>query len=274
MWTQMVGKVRLALAPPVNHFWHVPLYLTATGLTTSPMPWRGRALEISFDLVRHLLRFERDDGEKRELALEAQPIRLFHERFLATLRELEGNVRIWPMPVEVPEPVRFTEDERGAYDTEAVRRLFTILSRSAEVLQEFRGRFLGKCSPVHFFWGSFDLAVTRFSGRPSPPRPEADAITREAYSHEVSSAGWWPGSGTAGPAFYSYFAPVPARLSEARIRPEGAFWSAELGEFLYPYDAMRAAPDPRGALMEFLESTYEAGAALAAWNREALERRR
>ena len=192
---------------------------------------------------------------------------------MAELRGLELDVGIWPMPVEVADPVRFTADNAGAYDPESANRFSRILGQVDAILKEFRARFVGKCSPVHFFWGSFDLAVTRFSGRPAPPRPGADAVTREAYSHEVCSAGWWPGGGTLeGPAFYAYAAPEPEGLSRARIGPAEAFYSAEMKEFLYRYDDMRVAADPRAALLEFLQTTYEAAANLAAWDRKALER--
>jgi len=232
-----------------------------------------RIFEISFDFVDHVLRIDLASGARRELPLTPQPVAQFYERLLAALRALELPVRIWPMPVEIPDPVRFTADPSGAYDAASANRFWRILGQVDVILKEFRARFIGKCSPVHFFWGSFDLAVTRFSGRPAPPRPGADPVTREAYSHEVCSAGWWPGGATLdGPAFYAYAAPEPEGFSQARIGPAQAFYSTELKEFLYRYDDMRVAADPRAALLEFLETTYEAGANLGGWDRKALER--
>ena len=273
MWTQMAGKVRLALTPLVNHWWNVTLYVTARGLSTSAIPCGPRSLEIAFDFVDHVLRIDTSDGERRELPLVPQSVARFYDSFVGALHSLAIDVRLWPVPSEVPEPVRFPLDTRGAYDAEAVHRFWRVLAGADDVMQEFRSRFVGKCSPVHFFWGGFDLAVTRFSGRPAPPRPDADAITREGYSHECCSAGFWPGSGPiAGPAFYSYTAPEPDGLEHARIGPAKAFYSQDMGQFIYMYDDLRAAPDPRAALLEFLQTTYEAGASLAKWDRKALER--
>jgi hypothetical protein len=273
MWTQMAGKVQLALTPRTNHWWNVVLHVTARGLTTMPIPHGPDVFTVAFDFVDQVLRIDRSDGERREIPLVTQSVARFYERFMTTLRALGIEVRIWPMPFEVPDPVRFTLDTSGAYDADAARRCWRILFEADAVLNEFRARFIGKCSPVHFFWGGFDLAVTRFSGRPAPPRPGADAVTREAYSHEVNSAGWWPGSGAIdGPAFYAYTAPEPEGLSRARIGPRGAFYSPDMKEFIYRYDDMRGAPDPRTALLEFLQTTYEAGANLAGWDRPALER--
>ena len=274
-WTQMAGKVQLALTPRTNHWWNVALHATARGLTTTPIPHARGPFTLEFDLVDHLLRIDLGPGEERTVPLVPQSVARFYEGFIATLRELGIEARIWPMPVEVPDPVRFDRDTAGAYDAEAAGRFWRVLLQVDEVLREFRARFIGKCSPVHFFWGSFDLCVTRFSGRPAPPRPEADAITREAYSHEVSSAGWWPGGGLINypdPAFYAYAAPEPAGFSGAPIRPAGTFYHPEMKIFIYRYDDMRAAPDPRAALLEFLQTTYEAGANLGAWDRAALER--
>jgi len=231
------------------------------------------AWTASFDLVDHVLRLELCRGERREIPLVAQPVAAFHETLVRALRELGLDVKIWPMPVEVASPVRFSQDATGAYDPEAAGRCWRILSQAHAILNEFRSHFIGKCSPVHFFWGSFDLAVTRFSGRPAPPRPEADAMTREAYSHEVSSGGFWPGSSVfPEPAFYAYAAPEPEGFSRAPVGPAKAFYSAELKEYLYRYDDMRAAPDPRAALLEFLQTTYEAAANLGGWDRRTLER--
>ncbi len=273
MWTQMVGKVRLALAPRTNHWWEVTLYVTARGLTTSAIPYGTRTFEIRFDFLDHVLAIEVSDGARRELALGSETVARFYERFTTALRELGIRVRLWPVPSEVEEPVRFDRDTRGEYDPGAAHRFWRILASSDSVLQEFRARFLGKCSPVHFFWGGFDMAVTRFSGRPAPPRPEADAITREGYSHECCSAGFWPGSGPIqAPAFYSYTAPEPTGLETARIGPDKAGYNDDLGQFLYLYEDMRATPDPRAALLEFLQTSYEAGANLGGWDRRALER--
>ena len=214
------------------------------------------------------------DGATASVALEPKSVATFYQETMDALRGLGLEVRIWKMPVEIPDPIPFDQDHQHAsYDPEYVNRCWTILRSSERVLTEFRARFIGKSSPVHFFWGSFDLAVTRFSGRPAPPRPDADVITREAYSHEVISHGWWPGHGPLGkPAFYSYTAPAPDGLSEAKLRPEKALWSSDLSEFLLLYDDVRTAADPDAALMEFLESTYEAGANLAQWDRASLER--
>lgn len=273
MWTQMVGKVRLALAPRSNHWWGVTQYLTARGLTTSPMPQGARTIEILFDFLDHVLRIETSDGKSCEIPLVSQSVAKFYARFTAELERLGVRVRIWPVPCEVEEPVRFTLDTRGEYDAEAAQRCWRVLAETESVMQECRARFLGKCSPVHFFWGGFDLAVTRFSGRPAPPKPDADAVTREGYSHECCSAGFWPGSGSIGDAaFYSYTAPAPDGLERARIAPAKASYNADMGMFIYMYEDMRKAPDPRAALLEFLQSSYDAGANLAAWDRRALER--
>jgi len=273
MWTQMVGKVRLALAPRTNHWWNVTLYVGARGLTTSAMPCGSRTVEISFDFVDHVVRIEVCDGSRREVPLRPQSVARFYEQFDAALRSLDLHVKLWPVPCEVPEPLRFTEDHRGEYDVDAVQRFWRVLASAESVMEEFRARFIGKSSPVHFFWGSFDLAVTRFSGRPAPPRESADAVTREGYSHECSSAGFWPGGGPIrGAAFYSYTAPEPPGFESVRVRPDAAFYSEDLGQFLYMYDDLRAAPDPQAALLEFFQSTYEAGADLGRWDRRALER--
>jgi hypothetical protein len=275
MWTQVVGKVRLALAPPVNHWWHITLATTARGLTTSPMPYGPGTLEIAFDFVDHRLRLETSDGRSRTIALEPRTVADFYREFVQALRELEVAVRIWPTPVEVPAPIRFDQDvQHHSYDRDAVERWWQALLDVDVVLKEFRGRFLGKCSPVHFFWGSFDHAVTRFNGRRAPERPDADAMTREAYSHEVISAGFWPGSGALQEAaFYAYAAPEPPGFKTAHIGPRAAFYSADFNEFVLKYEDVRTAASPRDALMEFLQTTYEAGATLANWDRQELERR-
>ncbi len=274
MWTQIVGKVRLALAPPVNQWWGVPLYVSARGLTTSAMPYGSTFFEMEFDFIDHNLVIRCSDGALSTVKLSPKSVAVFYQETMTALNDLGLNVRIWNMPVEIPDPIPFDQDyQHESYDTEYVNRLWTVLRQSDRVLQEFRSRFIGKCSPVHFFWGSFDLAVTRFSGRPAPPRPEADSITREAYSHEVISHGWWPGQGPLGkPAFYSYTAPPPERLNQASIRPEKAFYSNEMSEFLMLYDDVRTADNPDAALLEFCQSTYEAGAEPAGWNRAELER--
>ena len=272
MWTQIVGKVRLALTPKTNHWWNVPLYVSARGLTTSPIPYGNSVFEIQFDFIAHKLLIERCDGASQKLALEPQTVADFYARFIAALRALGIDVSIHAKPVEVPDPVPFAEDTLyRAYDADAAHRCWRILASCDSVFKEFRARFLGKCSPVHFFWGSFDLAVTRFSGRRAPERPGADPITREAYSHEVISAGWWPGAGIDGPAFYCYAAPEPASLAQQRVRPEQAFYHPELKEFVLMYDDVRNAQSPERTLLEFLQSTYEAGATLAKWDRAALE---
>jgi len=273
MWTQMAGKVQLALTPRTNHWWNTALQVTARGLTTTAMPYGTEAATIAFDFIDQVLRIDLSRGDRREIPLIPQSVAVFYERFRAALHELDIDVKIWPMPVELPDPVCFTLDTSGAYDGDAVQRFWRVLYEVNAVLNEFRARYIGKCSPVHFFWGSFDLAVTRFSGRPAPPRPEMDVITREAYSHEVSSTGFWPGSGPIdGAAFYAYAAPEPEGFATARIGPTGAFYSPDLKEFIYRYEDMRAAPDPRAALLEFAQTTYETAADLARWDRAALER--
>lgn len=274
MWTQIVGKVRLAQTPLVNHWWNVPLYISARGLTTTAMPHGDTFFEMEFDFVDHILSIKCSDGSTGTIALEPKSVATFYQETMAALRSLDLEVQIWKMPVEIPDPIPFDRDEQHAsYDPEYVNSFWQVLRASEKVMQEFRSRFIGKCSPVHFFWGSFDLAVTRFSGRPAPPRADADPITREAYSHEVISHGWWPGHGPLGKAaFYSYTAPAPDGLSSAPLRPAKAFWSNELSEFLMYYDDVRTATNPDEALMEFLQSTYEAGANLAKWDRASLER--
>jgi uncharacterized protein DUF5996 len=273
MWTQIVGKVRMALTPKTNHWWSVPLYVTARGLTTSPIPNGNDVFEIQFDFIEHKLHIDRCDGQRKTLSLEPRTVADFYSEFMATLRSLDIQVSIYGKPVEVPDPIPFAEDRlHKAYDADAAYRFWRILVSCDAVFKQFRARFLGKSSPVHFFWGSFDLAVTRFCGRRAPDRPGADPITREAYSHEVISAGWWPGgSGINSPAFYSYTAPEPPGLSEQVVRPEPAFYHRNLKEFLLMYDDVRGTQAPDQMLMEFLQSTYEAGAALAHWDRDALE---
>ncbi|HEX8708146.1 MAG TPA: DUF5996 family protein [Pyrinomonadaceae bacterium] len=274
MWTQVVGKVRLALTPLQNHWWNVPLYVTPRGLSTSAIHYGQRAFEINFDFIAHQLLISCSDGSSRTLALAPRSVADFYREVMAALAELGIEVSIWPVPVELENPVPFEQDhEHASYDPVYANRFWRILVQSDKVFKEFQARFTGKVSPVHFFWGSFDLAVTRFSGRPAPEREGADPITREAYSHEVISHGFWPGGGAfPAAAFYSYTAPEPAGLDRQPVRPRGAFYSAEMKEFLLPYDEVRRADSPEQALLEFLQSTYEAGADLAGWERAALER--
>src|SRR5713101_7866247 len=274
MWTQIAGKVRLALSPLMNHWWEVPLYVNALGLTTSPIPYHGEIFEIQFDFVHHQLIIQTSQGLSRTIALEPRSVADFYREFMAALRSLDIAVKIWTTPVEVPIPIRFEQDsEHASYDADSVNRFWRILALADTIFKEFRSSFLGKSSPVPFFWGSFDLAVTRFSGRRAPEREGADPITREAYSHEVISAGFWPGSGDIrGAAFYCYSAPEPSGLAQYRIRPAGAFYHPGLREFLLMYDDVRSASSPKAALLDFLQSTYEAGASLAKWDRRELER--
>jgi Family of unknown function (DUF5996) len=274
-WTQIVGKTRLALTPLQNHWWNVPLYVSARGLTTSAMPWRGDVFEVEFDFCEHLLELRLSKGtrvERVQLPLRAQSVASFYAEYMAALRKLGVEVKIWPMPVEVAAPVRFDLDEANAsYDRDAVQRFHRVLMRADAIFKRFSTGFQGKISPVHFFWGSFDLCVTRFSGKPAggPPRP--DRMQQEAYSHEVISAGFWPGNGGFGEAaFYCYAAPVPEGLGEKPVHPGG--FDKGLGEFILRYDQVRASSSPEAAVMEFLESTYSAGADAAGWDRAALER--
>lgn len=274
MWTQMVGKVRLRLTPLVNHWWNVPLYVSARGLTTSQIPYGDRAFELWFDFIQHRLVLETSDGLVKTIALAPRSVAEFYEDFMALLRSAGMEVKIWRMPVEIANPIPFDQDRvHASYDPEFVERFWRILLSVDSVFNQFRSRFIGKCSPVHFFWGSFDLAVSRFSGRPAPERPGADAITREAYSHEVSSVGFWPGSGDInGAAFYSYTVPAPEGLKDARVGPKGAYFDAQLGEFILKYDEVQMAPSPSAALLEFCQTTYDAGARLGKWDLTALER--
>jgi len=278
LWTQIVGKIRLARTPWVNHSWHVTLYVTPRGLTTSPIPYAARAFQIDFDFIDHALLIQTSDGETRRFALEPRSVAEFHDALMATLAELDIRVRIHGSPNEVPDPVPFREDRaHAAYDRDYAERFWRVLLQADRVFKLFRARFLGKVSPVHFFWGSFDHAVTRFSGRKAPPHPGGipnlpDAVTREAYSHEVSSAGFWPGGGAIDyPAFYSYAYPTPEGFAAAPVRPEAAFFHDQMGEFVLPYDAVRTAAAPDAVLLEFLQTTYEAAADAAHWDRAALE---
>ena len=274
MWTQIIGKVRLKLCPLVNHWWNVPFYVTARGMTTAAMPYQQRDIEVRFDFIEHKLTLESSEGRVTTMALTAQSVAEFYKKFMAALSELDVSVHIWTVPSEVPNPTPFELDNvHAAYDLQAVHKFWRILVWVDQIFKEFRAGFQGKASPVHFFWGSFDLAVTRFSGRVAPERPGADSITREAYSHEVSSAGFWPGGGDIkGPAFYSYAAPEAAGFAEQRVRPQAAFYHPQMKEFLLMYDDVRAAASPKATLMEFLQSTYDAAADCGKWDRKALER--
>jgi hypothetical protein len=274
MWTQVVGKIRLALSPRINHWWEVPLYVNARGLTTSAIPYGDGIFEVQFDFIDHRLEISTSWGTKKAFALKPQSVADFYAEFMSALKSLGIEVKIWTMPVEVQNGIRFEDDtQHASYDPEYANRFWQLLIQCNNVFQEFRAGFIGKDSPVHFFWGSFDLCVTRFSGRPAPARPDADSITREAYSHEVISAGFWPGGGDVkGAAFYAYAAPEPAGLSEQKVRPAKAFYHPQMKEFLLMYDDVRQATSPRQALLDFLQSTYEAAANLAHWDRKALEK--
>jgi hypothetical protein len=272
LYTQVVGKVRLALTPKLNQWWNVPLYVTTRGLTTSPMPYGERALSIDFDFIDHRLIIQDSDGHVRALPLAPLPVCEFYGAVFAELAAIGVTVAISPVPQECPVTVPFPDDrEHRSYDRGQAHRFFQALGRIEPVFQRFRAGFRGKCSPVHFFWGSFDLAVTRFNGRRAPPR--RTLVERDAYDEEVISLGFWPGDpwqGTTDAVFYSYTVPEPAGLAEERVRPAAAFFSPTLKEFLLPYEEVRRAPDPERAILEFAESTYDAGSTLAGWNRQAL----
>jgi hypothetical protein len=279
-WMQIVGKVRLTQGPWLNHCWDSTLYVTARGLGTSPVPHGQRSFQIDFDFVEHRLKVETSDGRAGGFPLRAESVATFYRRILEQMESLGLPVRIHKRPNEVPDPVPFDEDEAHAsYDPEYANRFWRVLAQCDRVFRGFRGRFIGKSSPVHFFWGAPDLAVTRFSGREAPEHPGGipnlpDRVTREAYSHEVSSAGFWPGGGPVPhPVFYSYAYPEPAGFRAAPVRPREAYWSLDLKEFLLPYDVVRKSQDPDGVLLDFLQSTYEAAASLGRWDRKALERR-
>jgi hypothetical protein len=278
MWTQIVGKVRLALTPLVNHWWNVPLYVTARGLSTGPMPYGDRDVSITFDFVDHNLVVESTDGRRKAIPLIPRSVADFYRELMASLEAIDVRVHIWPKPVEVTDVIPFEQDQAHAsYDPDYAHRLWQVLCASEQVFAEFRGRFLGKCSPIHFFWGSFDLAVTRFSGRRAPERPGADRVTREAYSHECISHGFWPGGSWFGaevtaPVYYAYGAPEPPGLRDDPVRPAGARYDPRLSEFVLDYDEVRGAASPRQALLDFCQSTYEAAANRAGWDRAALER--
>ena len=278
MWTQIIGKIRLALSPWINHSWHVALYLTSRGLTTSPIPHGLHTFEIRFDFISHELRLLKSDGALRVLPLQPQSVATFYGAVMAALSDLQLPVKIDPLPNEITDPIPFDRDEtHRAYDPAAANRFWRVLLQSDRVLTQFRSRFCGKCSPAHFFWGSFDLAVTRFSGRPAPVHPGGiphlpDVVTREAYAQEVSSVGFWPGEGYEDAAFYSYTAPEPPGFRDAGGMPDGAFYDTKVGEYIVMYDHVRSAPSPSAALLAFCRATYEAGADRAGWDRAALER--
>ena len=278
MWTQIVGKIRLTLSPWTNHSWHVTLYVTSRGLTTSPIPHGLCTFEIVFDFINHQLRIEKSDGALRTIELKAQSVADFYRSLMHALTDLDLSVSINVMPNEVENPIAFDrDDEHRSYNREYAHRFWRVLVQSDRVFKEFRSRFCGKCSPVHFFWGSFDLAVTRFSGRTAPQHPGGiphlpDKITREAYSQEVSSLGFWPGNGAAPvPIFYSYAYPEPPRFAEAKIQPEAASYYPKMREFVLPYDAVRTADSPDEVLLRFAQSTYDAASKLGKWDRSALE---
>ncbi len=278
MWTQIVGKIRMRHCAPVNHWWHVTLTVTSQGLTTGPMPDGTRTFQIDFDFLAHQLHISTGEGSRSTFSLAPCPVAEFYDKTMSTLRALGISEEISTMPQEVTEPIPFDRDhEHASYDREYAKRCWRILAQTDRVCREFRSRFIGKVSPVQFFWGSFDLAVTRFSGRRAPEHPGGGLlparITREAYSHEVSSCGWWPGGGAIPyPAFYSYAYPVPPGFQDARVQPKSAFYAADVGEFILPYDAVRTARDPDSTLLTFLQTTYEAAANLGHWDRAALER--
>jgi hypothetical protein len=275
MWTQIVGKVRLALSPNINHWWGTAFYVTARGLTSSAIPYSKGIFEVHFDFVAHALEIETSLGESRTFRLAPRTVAEFYAEFMGALHSLGIDVKVWDMPVEIPRPVRFKLDElHASYDAEYAHRFWKVLACVAPVLQKFRAEFIGKASPVHFFWGSFDLAATRFSGRRAPERPNADVISKEGYSHEVISVGFWPGDGEVikDAAFYAYAAPEPAGFKNSAVLPAKAFYSAEKNEFFLIYDDVRLAESPEQMLLDFCQSTYEAGANLGHWNRAELER--
>jgi Family of unknown function (DUF5996) len=278
MWTQIVGKIRLALTPWINHSWHVTFYLTSRGLTTSPIPHQLHTFEIRFDFIDHELRILKSDGGTRMLKLQPQSVAKFYETVMKALNDLELPVKINMLPNEIENPIAFDQDEKHrSYDREYANRFWRVLVQSDRVFKQFRSRFCGKCSPVHFFWGSFDLAVTRFSGRHAPPHPGGiphlpDAVTREAYSQEVSSLGFWPGNATAPtPIFYSYAYPEPPGFTEAKVQPAAAFYEPKFREFMLPYDVVRTTEKPDELLLDFAQSTYDAASTLGKWDREALQ---
>ncbi len=277
MCMQIVGKIRMELTPPLNHCWNVTLYPTVWGLSTGLMPYGARMLQIDFDFIEHALMIETSDGERRNIALQPRTVSAFYRRLMSDLEALGMPVKIYPVPCEVADPIPFDQDEtHQSYDPVYANRFWQILLQTTRVFCVFRAGFIGKVSPIHLFWGAMDLACTRFSGRVAPPHKSMpglpDRVTRDAYSHEVSSCGFWPGAPGIEPFFYSYAYPEPTGYRETPILPAGASFSAEMGEFVFPYETMRALPDPDAALLEFLQSTYEAAANCAKWDRSGLER--
>ena len=277
MWVQIVGKVRMALAPPLNHWWHVTLYVTSRGLTTSPIPYQGRAFQVDFDFIDHRLDVTESSGRSFTMMLEPMSVATFYREFMARLRELGIDVRIWPRPVEVPDAIPFDVDEtHAAYDPRHAHAVWRGLQDADRALKSFQTGFIGKSSPVHFFWGGFDLATTRYSGRPAPRHPGGipncpDWVMAESYSREEASMGWWPWDQTHGPAFYAYTYPEPAGYASASVQPAGAVYDPGLREFILPYDALHNSDDPEASVQAFLQSAYEAGADLGGWDRSALE---
>ena len=274
-WTQIVGKIRMELTPLVNHWWNVPLYVTARGLTTSVIPYGDRWFDMEFDFIAHALRIRTNDGAERDIALAPRTVSDFYDEVFDALRSLRIDCSIWPVPVECENRIPLDRDEEHrSYDADYVHRFWRALALSHAAFTKFRAEFIGKCSPVHFWWGSFDLSVTRFSGRRAPARPDADMITREAYSHEVSSVGFWPGDERLRQAaFYSYAAPEPAGFRDARISPPASYYNAKLGGFYLHYDELRTTSDPDQTLLDFCRTTYDAAADFAKWDRDAFERR-
>ena len=275
MWTQVVGKITLALTPRMNHFWNVAFQVTARGLATPLLKHGGKMFVMTFDFVAHQLVIYTTDGQVETIGLEPRSVAAFYQTVMDTLRRMHLETKIWPMPVEIPDPIRFDQDTvHHSYDPKAANAFWRILVTVKPVFEQFRCEFLGKSSPVHFFWGSFDLASTRFSGRRAPERPGADAITKESYSHEVISHGFWPGGGAIQePVFYAYAAPEPPGFKEARVQPAAAFYSKDMSEFFLPYEAVRTSASPESDLALFIRSTYGAGADLGKWDRGSLERR-
>jgi hypothetical protein len=281
MWTQIVGKIRLTLSPWTNHSWHVTLYVTSRGLTTSPIPHGSDTFEMQFDFIDHQMLIDKSDGARQRIELKPQSVAEFYRLVMKSLTDLNLPVTIHTMPNEIENPIPFDQDEEHrSYDAEYANRFWRVLVQSDRVFKDFRSRFCGKCSPVHFFWGSFDLAVTRFSGRLAPPHPGGvphlpDAITREAYSQEVSSLGFWPGNAAAPtPIFYSYAYPEPPGFAETKIQPDAAFYQPNLREFILPYDAVRTAQNPDEVLLNFAQSAYDAASKLGKWDRKAVEEKK
>jgi hypothetical protein len=277
LWTQVVGKIRLVQTPWINHSWHVPLYLTARGLTTSTIPHGNRIFQIDFDFFNHQLKIATSEGLTKSIELRPRSVADFYQAVMAALADLDLPVEINTKPNEIPDPIPFQQDDtHAAYDADAAQRFWQVLLQSDRVFREFRSHFCGKVSPIHFFWGSFDLAVTRFSGRPAPEHPGGvpnlpDDVAKEAYNQEVSSAGFWPGAGLGYPAYYSYAYPTPKGFKDYPVQPEAAFYHEGLGEFILPYDAVRESDNPDQALLSFLQSTYDAAAELAKWDKSALK---